>query len=42
MISCKQPVGRKGNRLQIELSGDYFATFLGNRTTITLQNRQVG
>jgi hypothetical protein len=38
----KQPVGLKGNRLQIRLSGPYFAAFLVNRTTIDLQNRQVG
>ncbi|NDP49380.1 MAG: hypothetical protein GZ085_13545 [Sulfuriferula multivorans] len=35
-----QPVGLKGNRLQIRLSGSYFATFLVNRTTIDLQKRQ--
>jgi len=28
------------NRLQIRLSGPYFAAFLVNRTTIDLQNRQ--
>jgi len=37
-----QPVGLEGNRLQIRLAGPYFAAFLVNRTTIDLQNRQVG
>jgi len=40
IIDAKQPVGLKGNRLQIRLAGAYFAAFLVNRTTIDLQNRQ--
>src|SRR3990172_9592507 len=40
IIDAKQPVGLKGNRLQIRLSGSYFTAFLVNRTTIDLQNRQ--
>ncbi|MBI2287264.1 MAG: hypothetical protein HYU79_07530 [Nitrosomonadales bacterium] len=35
-----QPVGLKGNRLQIRLTGAYFTALLVNRTTIDLQNRQ--
>jgi len=35
-----QPVGLKGNRLQIRLAGAYFTALLVNRTTIDLQNRQ--
>jgi hypothetical protein len=35
-----QPAGLKGNRLQIRLSGPYFAAFLINGMTIDLQNRQ--
>jgi len=36
----QQPVGLKGNLLQICLTGAYFAAFLVNRMTIDLQNRQ--
>uniref|UniRef100_E6QWG3 Uncharacterized protein n=1 Tax=mine drainage metagenome TaxID=410659 RepID=E6QWG3_9ZZZZ len=35
-----EPVGLKGNRLQIRLTGAYFTAFLVNRTTIDRQNRQ--
>jgi hypothetical protein len=35
-----EPVGLKGNRLQIHLTGPYFADFLVNRITIDRQNRQ--
>jgi len=36
----QEPVGLRVNLLQIRLDGPYFAAFWGNRTTITLQNRQ--
>uniref|UniRef100_E6QTG3 Uncharacterized protein n=1 Tax=mine drainage metagenome TaxID=410659 RepID=E6QTG3_9ZZZZ len=36
----QEPVGLKGNRLQIRLAGAYFTAFLVNRTTIDRQNRQ--
>jgi hypothetical protein len=36
----QEPVGLRVNLLQIRLDGPYFAAFLGNRTTIALQNRQ--
>ena len=36
----EQPVGLEGNRLQIRLAGPYSAAFLGNSSTIALQNRQ--
>jgi hypothetical protein len=35
-----ESVGLRINLLQIRLDGRYFAAFLGNRTTIALQNRQ--
>jgi hypothetical protein len=36
----QEPVGLRVNLLQIRLDGPYSAAFLGNRTTIALQNRQ--
>ena len=35
-----ESVGLRVNLLQIRLDGPYSAAFLGNRTTIALQNRQ--
>jgi hypothetical protein len=37
---CQESVGLRVNLLQIRLDGPYFAAFLGNRATITLQNQQ--
>ncbi|RQW87723.1 MAG: hypothetical protein EHM79_07195 [Geobacter sp.] len=36
----QEPVGLRVNLLQIRLDDPYVAAFLGNRTTIILQNRQ--
>jgi hypothetical protein len=36
----EEPVGLRANLLQIRLDGPKSAAFLGNRTTIALQNRQ--
>ncbi|MRR54011.1 MAG: hypothetical protein EG822_05800 [Deltaproteobacteria bacterium] len=40
ILDPEESVGLRVNLLHIRLDGPYFGAFLGNRTTITLQNRQ--